>query len=197
MQPQEQPEEQADYYRGPYEEPYQYDYRDPNSVHPDVTRQLTALSDPRYQAADQYVLVPPPPRGQSLPGKVADATIASIAHFAIAFGLFGLGFLISIGISVGIWIYGKRSPFVEFQARQAGAYQCFVLLFNIFYVVFLGVLIAFGSYYQWGWALALAFALGIAGVVWFFLSIFYGVYGGLRVLAGRDFRYPFFGRDRK
>src|SRR5438874_1578293 len=65
--------------------------------------------------------------------------LSALAHGAIAFGIFGIGFLASLAIAGIIWLYGRRSPQVRFHSEQAGCYQCSVLLINILFVVILGV----------------------------------------------------------
>src|SRR5438445_9060773 len=90
-------------------------------------------------------LRPPTAPPQRLPahGYVIDRsaarTLSALAHGAIAFGLLGVGFLVSLAISAAIWLYGRRSPEVRFHSEQAGCYQCSVLLVNLLFVLFLGV----------------------------------------------------------
>ena len=176
--------------------PYAADQQRQNYVPPDVLRHVTSLSDPYRQTGDQYLMSPPAAKPQSLPGRAADTTLAAVSHFAIAFGFFGIGFLLSIAISLFIWLYSKRSPYVEFQSSQAGRYQCFVLVFNVLYVAMLGVLLALGFWNQASWVGLLFLGLVIVGLLWFVFSILYGVWGGILVLMGKDFRYPYFGRDK-
>ena len=184
-------------YRAPDEVPAQ-PAPPPTDVPPEVLRQVTQLSDPGRERNDRYVIQPPPPRPQSLPGHAADTSLAAVSHFAIAFGFVGIGFLLSIAINFGIWLYGKRSPYVAFHAQQAGSYQVFVLLFNVLCIVLILVLIP--SPLVWGWNVlfsALGWLMIIPLAIWYVFSIIYGIWGGFRVLAGRDFRYPFFGRSGK
>jgi uncharacterized Tic20 family protein len=120
-----------------------------------------------------------------------------LVHGAIAFGLFGIGFLMSMAIAGVVWLYAKRSPEVRFHAEQAGCYQCLVGLINIVLVTVLGIgggasiVAAFrgegGS--MAGWVLI---GLGMS-VVWFFLSILYGVFAAVMVLMGKRFKYPILG----
>ena len=137
-------------------------------------------------------------------GQGGERALAVAAHAAIGFGFFGIGFLLSILISVVIWLVGRKSPYVEAQADRAGRYQIFVLLANLLVVLFwavgLGVFLYLGGWEGWGaggwravaWAL-LGLALLVAVPVflaWYVGTILYGLYAALRVLAGDDFRYP-------
>src|SRR5439155_18980109 len=74
----------------------------------------------------------PTPQRPPAPSYVIDRSTAralsALAHGAIAFGLLGVGFLVSLAISAAIWLYGRRSPEVRFHSEQAGCYQCSVLL---------------------------------------------------------------------
>ena len=64
------------------------------------------------------------------PGEIADRTaeraLSALAHGAIAFGLFGVTFIVTLAITGVIWLYSRRSPEVRFHAAQAGLYQCSV-----------------------------------------------------------------------
>jgi hypothetical protein len=182
-------------------QPYE-DNRDP-AVPPEVERRLRGLSQPG-PGGDAYVIPPPPARtGPDVSGvgarvvetggRVADAGLAAVAHFAIFFGFLGVGFLLSVAISVGIWLYSRRSPFVAYQAEQAGCYQVFVLVFNLGCAALLGVFLAGQIYWGWTWAGTAAALLIVFFIAWFPLSILYGLWGGLQVLLGRDFRYPVLG----
>ena len=173
-------------------------------VPPEVERQLRALSQPD-RADDPYLLAPPPGRtgpdptriaGQAtqVASRAADAGLAALSHFAILFGFLGVGFLLSIGINLAIWLYSRRSSYVAFHARQAGCYQCFVLVFNLGLAALLGVFLAAQIYLHWDWAGTAAWLIILLFIVWFPLSILYGVWAGLRVLLGNNFRYPYFGR---
>jgi uncharacterized Tic20 family protein len=178
----------------------------PPAVPPDVERRLRELSQPG-RTADPYVLAPPPtapPQTQvgtrvvETAGRAADAGLAALAHFAILFGFFGVGFLLSLAISGAIWLYSRRSPYVAFHAQQAGCYQIFVLVFNIGYWVLLGALVYVGGQLHWEAGTITAVVTLMIGlfILWFVLSILYGAWAGLRVLLGHDFRYPYFGRAR-
>jgi uncharacterized membrane protein len=111
--------------------------------------------------------------------------------------LFGISFLISIVITGVIWLYAKRSPEVRFHAEQAGCYQCSVLMFNFACVSILGAGGGFSI-----WSIIRGEGGSIAGwviigsclfLIWFFLSILYGVIAALFVLAGKRFKYPIIG----
>jgi len=166
-------------------------------------------------------MIPPPPDGQppadrftAFPSRQdpfrqtlirhIDRRIAAVAHLSIGFGVVvGVGFLLGIAINIVIWLRSKRSPFVELHAEQAGAYQLSVLLINIVVVaVWLagaGYLAIGGSSVQIGSVTLNQVLMGLgcvmvpAFVLWFFGTIFYGLYGGLLMAAGRDFAYPIFG----
>jgi Domain of unknown function (DUF4870) len=146
---------------------------------------------------DPYVLAPPPPAGppRRLASRAGDALIAGAAHAAIIFGFFGVGFLLSLAINAGIWLYGKRSPYVAYHAQQAGCYQLFVLAFNVAFLFMVILLFLFnGLYPQWTFVGQIAGLLAVAGVIWFVASILYGLWGAVRVLLGKPFAYPVFGR---
>lgn len=126
-----------------------------------------------------------------------DRTLSALAHGAIAFGIFGVTFPISIAVSAFLWLYSKRSSHVRFHSEQAGCYQCSVLLINIAFVVILGLSGGFaifkafqGQPLQIGPLLALGLILF---ALWFAGSIIYGVIAALAVLAGKDFKYPLIG----
>jgi len=124
--------------------------------------------------------------------------LSALAHGAIAFGLFGVGFLISLGIAAVIWLYGKRSPLVRFHAEQAGCYQCSVLLINLVLVLIMGLSGGFSLFNSFQgksdfgagwvfWILLLVFA------VWWLGTIVLGIIGAVFVLMGKPFKYPFIG----
>src|SRR5689334_7751649 len=81
------------------------------TVPSDVLREVTQLSQPPAPGADAYVLAPPPawsPEQQPTPAH--DRLLAAIAHAAIIFGFLGIGFLVSLGINLGLWLYSRHSP---------------------------------------------------------------------------------------
>ena len=143
-------------------------------------------------------------RAARVAGQGSERTLAVVAHAAIGFGFFGIGFLLSILISVVIWLVGRKSPYVEAQADRAGRYQIFVLLANLLVVLLwaigLGVFVYLGGWEGWssgGWRAVAWALLGLALLVtvpvflaWYVGTILYGLYAALRVLAGDDFRYP-------
>ena len=105
------------------------------------------------------------------------------------------GFLIALGITLVIWLYSRRSPYVAYHARQAGYYQLFVVGFNIFLLFW--VLLLFGFYLiypQWLFVGVIAAWLTGVEAFWFVGSILLGVIGAVLVLLGRSFAYPLFGR---
>src|SRR5437868_13995251 len=125
--------------------------------------------------------------------KSAARVLSAAAHAAIAFGLFGIGFLLSLAISGVIWLYGRRSPQVRFHSEQAGCYQCSVLLINLVFVTFLGAAGGFSIFSSLnGRSDGGLGGLVIAGIVvflaWFFLSILAGLVAAILVLLGKDFK---------
>jgi uncharacterized Tic20 family protein len=124
--------------------------------------------------------------------------LSAVAHGAIAFGLLGIGFLVSLGVSGVIWLYARRSPLVRFHSEQAGCYQCSVLLINVALVVAMGAAGGFSVFTgvqgrsDWGagWVFWVLLALFVA---WFVGSILLGIIGAVLVLLGRPFKYPFIG----
>lgn len=179
----------------------------PPPVPPEIEARLRGLSQPGA-TGDSYLIPPPPARtGPDLGGvgarvvetggRVADAGLAAVSHFAILFGFLGFGFLISVAITAIIWLRSRRSPYVEYHARQAGCYQAFVFVFNIALTVLFGTFLAGQIYWGWTWAGGAATYLLVFFLAWFPISILYGAWGGLMVLLGRDFRYPYFGRTTR
>jgi uncharacterized Tic20 family protein len=166
----------------------------------DVWRDVRSLSTPPG-GADPYVLAPPPPASARRPvaaavvGRTTDAVLAGLAHGAIIFGFFGVGFLLSLAFNLVLWLYSRRSPYVAYHAQQAGCYQCFVVVFNIVYLlVFLLCWGFYMAYPRWefvGWITTILF---FVGVVWFVFSILFGVWVAIRVFLGKPFAYPVFGR---
>jgi hypothetical protein len=137
-------------------------------------------------------------------------TLAAVAHGAIAFGLFGIGFLVSLAITGVIWLYGRHSPYLREQADRAGRYQLLVLALNILVVALWigGVALFFylggwGGWSDGGWRSIALTSEGVlllvavpVFVVWYFGTIGFGLYAALRALAGHDFRYPIIDRRR-
>ena len=124
--------------------------------------------------------------------------LSALAHGAIAFGLLGVGFLVSLAISAAIWLYGRRSPEVRFHSEQAGCYQCSVLLINLVWIVLLGVAGGFSIFSvinrRSDWGLEGWVAVGfILWLLWFVGSILYGLVAATLVLLGKDFKYPVIG----
>ena len=132
-----------------------------------------------------------------------DQRIAAVAHLSIGFGVIvGVGFLVGLAINLVIWLRSKRSPVVELHAEQAGAYQLSVFLINIglvglWILMAVGVIggpnVTIGSVPLWQ-PLAGSWCVSTPLIAaWYFGTILYGVYGGLRVAFGRDFSYPIIG----
>jgi uncharacterized Tic20 family protein len=138
------------------------------------------------------------PRGGQAADRSAERVLAAAAHGAIAFGLFGIGLLVSLLISGVIWLYSRRSPHVRFHSEQAGCYQCSVLLINVaLLLIFLSsgifsVFQAFQGREDWGtsWVALIAVVLGL---IWFVGTIVYGIIGAVMVLLGRPFKYVIIG----
>ena len=128
----------------------------------------------------------------------AARVLSAAAHGAIAFGLLGIGFVVSLAITGVIWLYGRRSPEVRFHSEQAGCYQCLVLVINLLVVVALGTTagISIFNIFQsrdailTNWLTCIGFGLF---VLWFLATIGYGVFAALLVLAGKPFKYPIIG----
>jgi uncharacterized Tic20 family protein len=124
--------------------------------------------------------------------------LSSLAHGAIAFGLFGITFPVALAVSGIIWLYGKRSPEVRFHAEQAGCYQCSVLLINVLVVILLGAAGGFSLFNSaqgrsdWGFGVGAIVGL-ILFVIWFAASILYGIIAAILVLMGKPFKYPIIG----
>ena len=126
-----------------------------------------------------------------------DRALSALAHGAVAFGIFGVTFLMSLGVSAFLWLYSKRSSQVRFHAEQAGCYQCGVLLVNTVFVVGLLAAGGFGFFelFQgrpWRVGPTLAVGLVLFGL-WFAGSIIYGVIAAFAVLRGKEFKYPVIG----
>lgn len=147
----------------------------------------------------------PPPGKRPIPAKAAgvadrslERVLAAAAHGAVAFGIFGIGLLVSLLISGLIWLYSRRSSYVRFHSEQAGCYQCSVLLINFaLLVTFLssGIFSAVQAVQgreDWGssWISLIAVALGLT---WFAGTILYGMIGAVMVLLGRPFKYVIIG----
>jgi uncharacterized Tic20 family protein len=109
------------------------------------------------------------------------ATVASLAHFSILLILLIGPF--SIMVPLLIWLLERnkpdRSKIIEFQAKQAFYYQVAAYLISFI----LGALIGILSIIMIGFLLIPVLVLfGIAVIV-------YGVYAGVKVFQGEDFRY--------
>src|SRR5438105_2649052 len=124
---------------------------------------------------------PPAPAPIRVMDQSAARVLSALAHGAIAFGLFGIGFFASLAISAIIWLYGRRSPQVRFHSEQAGCYQCSVLLINILFVVVLGAAGGFSLFNtlqgRSDWNIGHGVIIGlIIFVLWFIASILYGIF---------------------
>lgn len=133
----------------------------------------------------------------------ADRRIAAVAHLSIGFGVVvGVGFLLGLAINLVIWLRSRRSPFVHFHSEQAGTYQLVVLATNI---TILAIWIV-GVFWMLGGSeigegmlslrqilMGLWLALLPLQIVWYFGTILYGVYAGLKVALGGEFSYPIIG----
>jgi uncharacterized membrane protein len=128
----------------------------------------------------------------------ASRALAALAHGAIAFGFFGIGFIASLAIAGIIWLYSKRSPEVRFHSEQAGCYQCSVLLINAVFLIVLGTVGGFSIFNLFqgrdDWGLSWGVGLGlILFAFWFVASILYGIFAAIMVLMGKRFKYPIIG----
>jgi uncharacterized membrane protein len=139
-----------------------------------------------------------PAKAEVVLDRSAERVLSALAHGVIAFGFFGIGFLVSLAISGVIWLYSRRSPQVRFHAEQAGCYQCSVLLINVVAVLALGlgggfsIFQAFQHRSDWGVSWGVVVGL-IAFGVWFVGTILYGLFAAVMVLLGRPFKYPIIG----
>lgn len=152
-------------------------------------------------------------RGIAVAGEGSERVLAATAHGAIAFGFVGIGFILSLVITAVIWLVSKKSVYVRDQSDRAGRYQLYVLAVNILTVVLwilgFALLLWLTGWRLFGFgggdpqvAISLPITLLVAlltivlivavplFVVWFYGTIFYGVYGAVRALAGHDFHYP-------
>lgn len=149
---------------------------------------------PDYRPQQQQPTPPP----VHVIDKSAARVLSALAHGAIAFGFFGIGFLVSLAIAGVVWLYGKRSPQVRFHSEQAGCYQCSVLLINIAFIVVLGVAGGF-SFFNFlqgrgDWNVSGVVVIGVIFfAIWFVLSILYGIFAAVMVLLGKPFKYPIIG----
>lgn len=177
--------------------------------HPALNTQPSALYKDAeievYPSYEAYLAAQGQGQGRDLRGVVddgADRTLSAVAHGAIAFGIFGIGLLVSLAISGFLWLYSKRSRAVRFHAEQAGCYQVIVLLVNGLAIVGLAAAGGFSVFQNWNrqsdygapWLLCgglLLFA------VWFFVTIGYGLFGAVQVLRGKEFKYPLIGKWAK
>ena len=141
---------------------------------------------------------PLPPKGVVVVDRSAERALAAVAHGAIAFGLFGIGLLVSLLISGVIWLYSRRSPHVRFHSEQAGCYQCSVLVINfmlLIIVLFSGgfsIFQVFQGREDWGSSWVTLFGV-VLGLIWFIGTILYGIIGAVMVLLGKPFKYVIIG----
>lgn len=147
---------------------------------------------PQQPPRDQYP--PPSTKATQVVDRSAERVLSAAAHGAVAFGIFGIGLLVSLLISGVIWLYSRRSPYVRFHSEQAGCYQCSVLLVN-FLLLLIFVSSGIFSIAQAsqgrqdagaGWISLVAVVLGL---IWFIGTILYGIMGAVMVLMGRPFKY--------
>lgn len=133
----------------------------------------------------------------------ADRRIAAVAHLSIGFGVvIGVGFLLGLAINLVIWLRSRHSPVVHFHAEQAGAYQLVVLVTNITIVAIwiVGVLSMLGGSEVGEGMLSIRqmlmglwLALLPLQIIWYFGTILFGVYAGLKIGLGGEFSYPIIG----
>ncbi|HUP27196.1 MAG TPA: DUF4870 domain-containing protein [Chloroflexia bacterium] len=152
------------------------------------------MSDPQYSPRYEPQPQASRPKVVTAVDRSAERVLSALAHGAIAFGLFGITFVISLAISGIIWLYARRSPQVRFHSEQAGCYQCSVLLINIllfFIILFGGGFSAFQGLQgrqDWGTGWVAYLSL-IFGLIWFVGTILYGIMAAVMVLMGRPFKY--------
>src|SRR5687768_16630500 len=175
-------------------------YRDaPEQTYPRVLREGDIEVYPSYEA---YLAAQEQKHDRDMRGIVdegADRTLAAVAHGAVAFGILGIGILVSLAISGFVWLYGKRSKKVQFHAEQAGCYQIIVLAVNALVIITVAVSGGFAIFQNlfgrsdFGTSWVLCFGLAFF-VVWYLVTIGYGIYGAIRVLSGKEFKYPLIGK---
>ncbi len=133
--------------------------------------------------------------------RAEERMICAILHGTSLYGL------LALAASSVVWVTQRaRSRFVALQALQALMYQMtgFLLFLLTFCLVGIGFNIAAysgliartgGDQPQLTSVLIVAGVLGFASI-WFFRLVFplWGVWAGVRVLRGRNFRYPILGR---
>jgi hypothetical protein len=139
----------------------------------------------------------------------SDRALAVLAHAAIGFGLFGISLVVSVIISLVIWVVSRRRRHVAIHAEQAGLYQLFVLIVNV--VVAAGWLAAAGALFgsvvltfpfvapispdraPAGWLVALWLLAIPLFALWYVGTIALGLIGAARVALGHSFWYPVIG----
>jgi len=151
---------------------------------------------PHEPPPEQYA--PLPARAGQVVDRSTERVLAAVAHGAVAFGIFGIGLLVSLLISGVIWLYSRRSPHVRFHSEQAGCYQCSVLLINFVLLIIVlssGVFSIFqGAQGRENFGTNWVTFLGVAlGIIWFIGTILYGVIGAVMVLLGKPFKYVIIG----
>jgi uncharacterized Tic20 family protein len=193
------------YSHAPLEGPHEArpQYRDaPEQTYPRVLREGDIEVYPSYEA---YLTAQERKHDRDVRGIVdegADRTLAAVAHGAVAFGILGIGILVSLAISGFVWLYGKRSKKVQFHAEQAGCYQIIVLVVNALVIITVAVSGGFAIFQNlfgrsdFGTSWVLCFGLAFF-VAWYLFTIGYGIYGAIRVLSGREFKYPLIGNWAK
>jgi uncharacterized membrane protein len=138
----------------------------------------------------------------------SDRVLAVLAHGAIAFGLFGIGFVLSLVIAGVIWLVSKRRQHVAFHGEQASIYQVIVVTVNAVAISLwsLAGVALFGQALPIplvspitlaqpvpAWMIALWVAVVPIFAVWFIGTILLGLYGAVQVALGRRFEYPIIG----
>jgi hypothetical protein len=138
----------------------------------------------------------------------SDRALAVLAHAAIGFGLFGISLLVSVIISLVIWVVSRRRRHVAIHAEQAGLYQLVVFIVNVVVVVgwlaatvplFGQAILTFpfiapgGLARAPGWLVALWLLAVPLFALWYVGTIALGLIGAARVALGYPFWYPVIG----
>lgn len=131
--------------------------------------------------------------------------VAAMGHFSILIILWGMSAPLTVWI-----LYGKRTPFLEFQSIQTLVYQaCVTALYlgTVFLYLFGIMIISLMAMMGWTGNVRFDSPMGIVGIIFFggsllvlfvvmlFVPLLHilGQWAGYRVLKGDDYRYPLIG----
>ncbi|MGE0818812.1 MAG: DUF4870 domain-containing protein [Candidatus Nanopelagicales bacterium] len=119
--------------------------------------------------------VPPPPPPPAAPAPVGDALSANDERLWAMLGHIGAIFIGFIAPLLTLLIFGKRSAFVDDQAKESLNFQITVIIASLALIVITIV------------------TLGIGGVLFFGLGIYvlvFCVIAGIKSYGGELYRYP-------